>query len=414
MDMKFAKYLCKFDRGDKWLIYNAYTNKAIIINKELFNVPEMIDDNVLNSLKKDFFILPDSFNELEIIRQILSKKIHDKFSVVYIPTFKCNLKCDYCYQQYNNYHNENSISYYDVVKWIANNISINTKEVNIQFYGGEPLLEKELIFNFLDKLGVEIGKEKLCICMCTNGFYLTKEFLFTLERKCRISEIQLTVHDFDKNPNNYHMTVIKNIREIILENKWILTLKFDINCENGNKILDFLLLLNIKVGYSITIAPILDCGSHSAIKLCEEDNMAIILDIQRQLIDMDYKVNKRNSYICHLLINPDAFVIDPQGYIYKCDSMAGTKEFAIGSIREYKVNSSLINLKETYLLDLWNQPDECFECDVMPMCMGNCRYRNKFNSRNAKVCYREMIKSQLLEEIEKKDRYYHYYRERST
>ena len=354
-------------------------------------------------MKKELFILPNQFNELEIIRKLLLKKNHDKFSVVYIPTFNCNLRCDYCYQQNINYINNKKISYHEVVKWVSDNLPVNVKEVNIQFYGGEPLLEKKLIFDFLKELSIKIGKEKITICLCTNGYFLTKEFLLELDKRCHIDEIQLTVHDFDKDLKKYHEVILKNINEIVLEDRWKLNLKFDINRDNCEKIKGFLFKLNRKTGYSITIAPILKCGNKLDESIYDKENIATILDIQKKLRDLGYRVNKRISYICHLLINPDAFVIDPQGYIYKCDSMAGIKEFSIGSIPEYKVNSESINLKETFLSDLCNQPEECFQCEVMPMCMGNCRFRNKFKVREADICYKEIIRNQLLEEIGNKN-----------
>lgn len=92
-------------------------------------------------------------------------------------TNACNKKCDYCYEQhsktYENFTPESLKKSFDFL------VSANEHEEKyFQFFGGEPLLQKGLILNFLRtyKRDLEFHPE-VKVSMITNGTLLTDAFI---------------------------------------------------------------------------------------------------------------------------------------------------------------------------------------------------------------------------------------------
>lgn len=102
-------------------------------------------------------------------------------------TQSCNLRCSYCIYTDNNgigrFHNNISMSKETIKKSIdvLSEYSIDSEEINISFYGGEPMLNFELI-----KYGVNYAKDifkdkTLTFNMTTNGTLFNDENLKFLE-----------------------------------------------------------------------------------------------------------------------------------------------------------------------------------------------------------------------------------------
>ena len=63
--------------------------------------------------------------------------------------------------------------------------------------------------------------------------------------------------------------------------------------------------------------------------------------------------------------------IDPSGDIYKCATLAGRKEYAIGNIDDDLVKIRFNPINVAFMtVDLWRK---CKECKFIPICGGGCR-----------------------------------------
>ena len=98
-------------------------------------------------------------------------------------TQKCNLRCEYCcfgdcYDSYRRHSNQ-SISYRIAKKSIEEYCKRSRNNVHISFYGGEPLLEYDLlqeVLLFAERHVSSLGK-KVDFAITTNGTLLTKDKL---------------------------------------------------------------------------------------------------------------------------------------------------------------------------------------------------------------------------------------------
>lgn len=95
-----------------------------------------------------------------------------------IVTNACNLSCSYCYEQHNtDYGRFTPESLKQIYDFQLNN---NANDgMLFQFFGGEPLIHKQLILDFITKykLDLEENINRIHISMITNGILLTPDFI---------------------------------------------------------------------------------------------------------------------------------------------------------------------------------------------------------------------------------------------
>jgi radical SAM protein with 4Fe4S-binding SPASM domain len=104
----------------------------------------------------------------------------DLIQVNAMLTNACNLACSYCYEQHNkDFGRFTKESLKQVYDWM--NSRNNGKKKVFQFFGGEPLIHKPFIKEFIDTYDEELrvnykDYRGTYISMCTNGLLLNDEF----------------------------------------------------------------------------------------------------------------------------------------------------------------------------------------------------------------------------------------------
>ena len=100
-------------------------------------------------------------------------------------TDACNLNCKYCYEK--NMHYNREISFENMKKIIDTEIKNKSKESIITFFGGEPLLKKDLIYDIVEYIKSKKSKTKFLYNMTTNGVLIDDEFVNFFENNDFIS-----------------------------------------------------------------------------------------------------------------------------------------------------------------------------------------------------------------------------------
>lgn len=98
-----------------------------------------------------------------------------------ILTNACNLSCSYCYEQHNKdfgrFTNESLLAAYRFL------VTANQRQKKVfNFFGGEPLIHKDIILDFVRKNAAELEQNSLgdantVVGMVTNGLLLTEELI---------------------------------------------------------------------------------------------------------------------------------------------------------------------------------------------------------------------------------------------
>lgn len=88
-------------------------------------------------------------------------------------TRRCNLNCKYCYEN----KGIEDLSFENIKLVIDSEIKAKNKISTISFYGGEPLIRKDLIYQIVDYIKSQKRKTKFFFNMTTNGTLLDEEFI---------------------------------------------------------------------------------------------------------------------------------------------------------------------------------------------------------------------------------------------
>ena len=80
-----------------------------------------------------------------------------------------------------------------------------------------------------------------------------------------------------------------------------------------------------------------------------------------------------------------SFVIDPNGYMYKCWDEVGLKEKAVASLSDkYLQMNSWKNLSS--IDRKFASKEKCENCYVLPLCGGGCSHKEKLTNDNTAQC----------------------------
>ena len=129
----------------------------------------------------DFFLdLSSKENPIVDVQQESSLFINTKddnlnYYIIYV-TDNCNMRCKYCFNDINesrlNAKMEPSYSYEEFIRFLDRN---EENEIGVRFFGGEPLMNAEWIYGFVNALNS--SKYRVHYDIFTNASLLTEEFI---------------------------------------------------------------------------------------------------------------------------------------------------------------------------------------------------------------------------------------------
>mgnify|MGYP002576124511 CR=1 FL=1 len=229
--------------------YIVNNNKYIFDgeNLELY----LIDSNFETELNNE----KNNKNE-KLLNKSKNKLIN---KIVFNVSNMCNLNCKYCYANGGNYNREDSLMSLNTAKIIINEIKLKYDDIGtVYFFGGEPLLNFELIKHIVNELE-KYYREKIDFRIVTNGILLNEEKIKFLDKHNFKLYISLDgpkeVQEFLRGANTFDK-IISNINII---KKYSLKERTELLCTytkkheemlGYDKIVDFFESLNLK--YSIT------------------------------------------------------------------------------------------------------------------------------------------------------------------
>lgn len=431
--MKASKYNFFVGRGDgKTTVFNAASAALGLFSQEACKIYDKIitgtvveslsqqEKVVLDELEKAQFIVPDDLNELEALRMQMNRRRYDSsvLGLTIMPTSACNLKCKYCYEKITEKCMTPETKRM-LVDFVKENLE-SAKRLDVTWYGGEPLLEKETIYELSSEFQ-EICKELNCSYsagIITNGVLLDGETARRLSTECMVTFCQVTldgpreVHNARrplKDGKGTFDKILRNIREATDYLK--INVRINIDRENEDiylALLDELEKAQLKDKVDIHIGMVEPIGSakvcaDTTSKCLDDEKMAeyqtqfYASATQKGFRAQFYLVPANVFGLCAAEIDK-AFVVEPDGSLQKCWVTVGNKEERVGHIKTgVPVSPQLLK---------WTSFDptthkECMDCKVLPLCFGNCVYRS-LDKINGHHCGMWKYKLEtVLESIEK-------------
>jgi uncharacterized protein len=414
--------------------YSENANK--IIEKSYSKNEIIYQTRKFNFLKKNGYFdnnYKSTINQLGLMQgdQIQSYLANTR-QVTFEVTENCNLRCTYCGlgKLYNNhdlrFHRRMNFSMaktmidYLIPFWNSNLNSSKNRGIKFGFYGGEPLMNIDLIEQIIEYVGKqEFRNNFITYGLTTNGTYLEKyrDFLFENDFELLISldgDDKSNVHRTMKNGKNSFYKIMRNIES--LQNKYPTYFDSKVNfisvLNNENSIIDIykffkrrfnkfpiIIYLNpygINPEFESLFNKIYKDKSVSIDNIYKEKDLKAdyLTEEVKQKNDADILtgfINNHSKYtftdLIELLMNSDKLPVLPtgtcmpfsrniyvtvNGKILPCEKIG--HNFPLGNIKNGSVKIDFQNISELYNKSfqyLHKQCQECYVNESCPHCIFN-------------------------------------------
>lgn len=389
--MKVSNYNVNIElEENKYILYNTISRKYFTYNSTVKEYIDKLSENISKeryelsevSIIKELYskkiIIDDNYDELEWLK-LKENTIKFQEQVFYLtiqPTLDCNFRCIYCYEEHKQVRMDDHT--FEGILNFVRKISGKVRKIHVCWFGGEPLLE----FNLIEKLTnniIEICEKNKCDYIAnivTNGYLLTNEIIKKLE-VLKIGSIQITLDG----PQKYHDkmrphqngaatfdTIHNNILHLLDINPSI-TLIFRVNANEHNyRYIDEILNI-IPEHYRNRVA-------FTMANLFQTKDKISLYDIYVKAIDKGYSfynIGKNFSNSCDTC-RKNSINIEPTGKLALCSPMAEHGLY-YGTLNKdgniiYSCMDNFVKFQNVSVFD----SDNCTKCIQLPICGGGCKY----------------------------------------
>ena len=414
--------------GENYYYYNIITNAIFLMDSKSYKI--LVDDVDYNDpeycKEKKFFeenfilITPENKKKLENIynKVIENKKSLNATSITLMISQECNLRCKYCYGDGGEYSHR-GIMDFSTAKKAVDFLVENTdkEELNICFFGGEPLLNFKLIKEIVayTKSIEEKSNKKFTYCMTTNATLITEE----IEEFIKENKISITVSmDGTRETNNANRFYenkkgsyddtnekTKNIRKYVTVRATVAPPNLNIR-ENMEHIVED---LGYKRAAWALANNLMEADDYK--EACESE-LELFENLNKMIKEKKYEEVRKYHGFLNVLSKFDhdglrskgcgagtnMVAIDIDGKVYPCHRFVGISEAVLGNI-----DSGVKENKEFYDEAELNNYEKCKTCIARSVCAGGCINENyyangKLNEPTGVFCkYKRAIVDKALE-----------------
>jgi len=372
------------------VFYSTKKASVILLHESILRA---IEDGSLSPPEREplfdlGFLVPDideEKREMLNIFDVINRRSR-RFNAMLVMNLDCNLACKYCYEEGMKGKLYMSGKTADLlIDFTEKNYLNEGKAVHLDFYGGEPLLSRDLIKYISQRLKPSAEERGLSYTfdLVTNGTLLTGKIAEELS-SLGLKGAKITIDGPRENHNTFRPfksgsgsfdTIIRNIKETCS----FIEIQIGGNYTHENyrdfpRLLDFFLKegLTPEKVFLVKFNPVTKTGTLPEFKGgCESINEPWLFEAS---IFLREEILKRGFYTPKIVPSPcmielqDDIVVNFDGTIYKCPGMIGWKGFEAGDVK-----TGIRDYRKSHNLDVWKK-QECLDCEYLPLCFGGCRY----------------------------------------
>jgi len=393
--MQISRYIKTYpyeERPSCLLLYSTKKASIILLKEESYKSIEKgtlptSDEAILSRLG---MIVPHREGERQAMLGLLSE-LNTKNTGLNITTvlnLDCNFACIYCFEggmKGRLYMSKETAEL--LIDFIKERFR-NKKSLNIDFYGGEPLLSTGLIKSLSQAMRsfTESRGASYSFTIVTNGSLLTERIAEELA-SMGLKSAKITIDGPKKNHDIFRPfktgsgtfdVIIRNIKDT----NRVIKIQIGGNYTRENyrdfpRLLDYMLEEGITPDKISTVKfdPITKTGGDFAIpdfrEGCESINEPWLFEaslfLREEILKRGFNTPKIRPSPCMVEIKDD-IVVNFDGTFYKCPGLIGWKGFAVGDLK-----TGIKDYKQSYNIDVWKR-QECLNCEYLPICFGGCRY----------------------------------------
>lgn len=335
-------------------------------------------------------------------------------------TENCNLRCKYCYEKNKT---TNEMDYNTIKSIIDYEIKQNNLHSQINFYGGEPLLKKDLIYRTIDYIKHENTKTKFTFGLTTNGTLLDEEFLKYI-KKNDFTHIAISV-DGNKEVQNRNRVmangqetfdiVEENAKRALkrLKNLIAMVVVTKNNLQNLADSVEYLIklgfkIINLQFDYTADWNDMdLERIKNEYRKVSEIYYKNIINKNNINIIIFDQKIRTYidDNYICdkECKLGMKDLYVATDGNLYPCIQLVGNPNFVIGNCK----NGIETNKRDELIKNAHKENNTCKQCAIKKRCSHTCCCKNyattkDINKVSSIICETEKIFIEIADELAEK------------
>lgn len=366
-------------------------------------------------LLKSRIIVSNQEDDLNVyLADVLKNKYNPTdVALTILPTRGCNFGCIYCYEQDRPTISMTEDVEEGMIKFLKSNS--NLKRLSVVWYGGEPLMNYDSIVRLTAKfkeLEVEYAAK-----MVTNGYLLNESIANNIEN-LDIKNIQITLDGSEEVHNQRrallggqptYAKIIKNLKYLLSVNKTVtIDIRTNIDTRNKDDYHKFYQCIRSDVpDQRVNLYPGFVSDLLSSECVSPEYNISegsykaqFALDIFNTYgIEIKSFLPKYRRHSC-VATKYFAFVIGPEGEMYKCWRMVGNKEQTVGNVKNGTFDIARFS---KYIAGAnYTSDPKCLDCEFITLCGGGCpltRMRNKYEGLTINHCCPEKSHMTKLMEL---------------
>lgn len=302
-----------------------------------------------------------------------------------IVTNACNLSCSYCYEQHNKdygrFTTDSLKQLYDFL------VTCNDNPGKLfQFFGGEPLIHKQLILDFIHKYDEVLSRNSgsTAVSIITNGILLTPEFIedyFNRKYVCMSISLDTDMAEIDhreigQDRIEHIINMLGNIPQWHKDNHMV-SVRCTIAMENAPRLVDFAKRLYDKGIRAMVIHPLTMSSVNGHMVWTEKDwqqlHQSVLYIIQtfpNFEVQFTEGVGAKGGSNC--MVGSDMIAVDASGDYSGCHFFTNQKEVAshtiLGNLLMNQVYvDRYMKFQETYDQMFITEP-QCQACDLRGFC----------------------------------------------
>jgi uncharacterized protein len=372
----------------KTILFSGLSGESIqILTEKVHLLPEIPEkypnSNLAKHLIEGFFVVETNTNETIELGSGLDRLSNQQWaSYSIIPTYICNHRCEYCYQSHQAVIMKQDICD-KVLQWILNH-SVDKETLDLHLFGGEPLLQPDILSWFIKNL--EDYKKMLKITLISSLTPMTQDVvdMFStgqLQNVLTTLDGLKSTHDkrrplINAKLSSYEST-LDGLRKIVdLTDRITIRVNLDrSNVEDVPTLLD-----NLKSAFKnnkvcLEPAPVVNVGNlQPSNKLYNQREWAkIIHNLAKIIQDKGFTIHPLYAgYPCTRLEGCNAYslkrpIISPTGHFYFCDYLTTSPKHSLGDV----YNGLDTSRTKSQIIDNYELKG-CSNCRTVAFCGGPC------------------------------------------
>ncbi|MBQ3494669.1 MAG: SPASM domain-containing protein [Clostridia bacterium] len=379
--MILSKYNFYQNQNNYWIVYNSASSNCLVMTnsdyQKFYNINGSEED------KKQYLLLGFYVyeNENEVNKLIensnhrLSHFTKKKFRV--LTTTACNARCPYCYEEGVCKVSMNQQTATSVANFILEQ-SQNVKAIEIEWFGGEPLLNTSAIDTICSIIKQKKRPElRFESSIVSNASMIDSNLIQKMINDWNIYQIQITIdglkeeYERVKALGEGSFEKLIHILEMLCETKIkvVIRLNFDKNnVEELKNLINYLSTLPFSKKLEVYPAKIND-GKQRTQFILENETIQMYKHLHDAGFMTKLKLLPRTLKTPCAAVHNGYYTINADGNLFKCDRklLAGN---SVGSVYEpLKINKEITTKWENLSL-----PERCYQCKLFPLCWGGCIY----------------------------------------